>query len=68
MNRATQWLETAAYAVVSLLGAWLVWQKALRPWWGARVATAMAITRITTRRAALADTRTRRRRGRRPVR
>ncbi|MFQ6748933.1 nickel transporter, partial [Bordetella pertussis] len=36
MNRATQWLETAAYAVVSLLGAWLVWQKALRPWWGSK--------------------------------
>ncbi|GAB3071444.1 putative membrane protein [Bordetella muralis] len=32
MNRATRWLETASYALITLLGAWLVWSKALRPW------------------------------------
>ncbi|MBO9352985.1 nickel transporter [Bordetella petrii] len=32
MNRATRWLETASYALIVALGAWLVWQKALRPW------------------------------------
>ncbi|HYG41575.1 MAG TPA: nickel/cobalt transporter [Bordetella sp.] len=32
MNRATRWLETASYALIVALGAWLVWQKAVRPW------------------------------------
>lgn len=32
MNRATRWLETASYALITLLGAWLVWAKAVRPW------------------------------------
>lgn len=31
MNQATRWLELASYALVTLLGAWLVWVKALRP-------------------------------------
>jgi len=32
MNRATRWLETASYVLITLLGVWLVWTKALRPW------------------------------------
>lgn len=32
MNRATRWLETASYVLITLLGAWLVWAKAVRPW------------------------------------
>lgn len=36
MDRATLWLETASYALVVGLGAWLVWAKALRPPMGAR--------------------------------
>ncbi|MBV7485485.1 nickel/cobalt transporter [Bordetella sp. BOR01] len=32
MNRATRWLETASYALIVTLGAWLVWQKAVRRW------------------------------------
>lgn len=31
MNHATRWLELASYALVTLLGAWLVWVKAIRP-------------------------------------
>lgn len=31
MNSATRWLELASYALVTLLGAWLVWIKAIRP-------------------------------------
>ncbi|WP_342066388.1 nickel/cobalt transporter [Achromobacter kerstersii] len=31
MNQATRWLELASYALVTLLGAWLVWIKAIRP-------------------------------------
>lgn len=31
MNQATRWLELASYVLVTLLGAWLVWAKALRP-------------------------------------
>lgn len=31
MNQATRWLEVASYALVTLLGAWLVWVKAIRP-------------------------------------
>ena len=31
MNQATRWLELASYALVTLLGAWLVWVKAVRP-------------------------------------
>ena len=31
MNQATRWLELASYALVTLLGVWLVWLKALRP-------------------------------------
>src|SRR5690606_21978581 len=34
MNRATRWLETASYALITLLGLWLVWTKAVRPWLG----------------------------------
>src|SRR5690606_7550761 len=36
MNRATRWLETASYGLITLLGVWLVWTKAVRPWlsWG----------------------------------
>lgn len=31
MNEATRWLELASYALVTLLGLWLVWVKAVRP-------------------------------------
>ncbi|WP_313623675.1 nickel/cobalt transporter [Achromobacter sp.] len=31
MNQATRWLELASYVLVTLLGAWLVWVKAIRP-------------------------------------
>ncbi len=31
MNNATRWLELGSYALVTLLGAWLVWAKAIRP-------------------------------------
>nr|WP_242702749.1 nickel/cobalt transporter [Achromobacter sp. SD115] len=31
MNNATRWLELGSYALVALLGAWLVWVKAIRP-------------------------------------
>ncbi|WP_116793397.1 nickel/cobalt transporter [Achromobacter dolens] len=31
MNQATRWLELASYGLVTLLGAWLVWVKAIRP-------------------------------------
>lgn len=31
MNNATRWLELASYALVTLLGVWLVWAKAIRP-------------------------------------
>lgn len=31
MNQATRWLELGSYGLVTLLGAWLVWMKALRP-------------------------------------
>ncbi|MGH8817176.1 MAG: nickel/cobalt transporter, partial [Achromobacter pestifer] len=31
MNEATRWLELVSYALVTLLGAWLVWVKAIRP-------------------------------------
>lgn len=31
MNQATRWLELASYALVTLLGVWLVWVKAVRP-------------------------------------
>ncbi|MBB1627453.1 nickel/cobalt transporter [Achromobacter sp. UMC71] len=38
MNQATRWLELASYALVTLLGAWLVWVKAVRPLLRKRVA------------------------------
>lgn len=31
MNTATRWLELASYALVTALGAWLVWTKVIRP-------------------------------------
>ncbi len=31
MNNATRWLELASYALVTLLGLWLMWVKAVRP-------------------------------------
>ncbi|KQZ96445.1 nickel/cobalt transporter [Achromobacter sp. Root565] len=31
MNEATRWLELASYVLVTLLGVWLVWIKAVRP-------------------------------------
>lgn len=31
MNNATRWLELGSYALVTLLGMWLVWVKAVRP-------------------------------------
>lgn len=36
MNQATRWLELASYALVTLLGVWLVWVKAIRPLWRRR--------------------------------
>lgn len=36
MNRATHVLEMVSYALVLLLGLWLVWVKALRPLWRRR--------------------------------
>nr|WP_088143374.1 nickel/cobalt transporter [Achromobacter xylosoxidans] len=35
MNNATRWLELGSYALVTLLGVWLVWVKAVRPLWRA---------------------------------
>ncbi|AHV93619.1 high-affinity nickel-transport family protein [Bordetella holmesii 30539] len=32
MNAGTQWLELASHGLIVVLGAWLVWAKALRPW------------------------------------
>jgi len=32
MNLATVWLERVAYALVTVLGAWLVWVKVICPW------------------------------------
>lgn len=43
MNQATRWLELASYALVTLLGAWLVWIKAIRPLLRRRPAPAMAV-------------------------
>ncbi|HCW19393.1 nickel/cobalt transporter [Achromobacter sp.] len=40
MNQATRWLELASYALVTLLGAWLVWVKAIRPLWRRRAGPA----------------------------
>jgi nickel/cobalt transporter (NicO) family protein len=40
MNQATRWLELASYALVTLLGAWLVWVKAIRPLWRRRSSAA----------------------------
>ncbi|WP_431194743.1 nickel/cobalt transporter, partial [Achromobacter xylosoxidans] len=42
MNQATRWLELASYALVTLLGAWLVWIKAIRPLLRRRPAAAVA--------------------------
>lgn len=42
MNQATRWLELASYVLVTLLGAWLVWIKAIRPLLRRRRAAAMA--------------------------
>ncbi|WP_233234418.1 nickel/cobalt transporter [Bordetella sp. LUAb4] len=33
MNAATRWLETGSFAMIAMLGAWLVWRKAIRPLW-----------------------------------
>lgn len=47
MNQATRWLELASYALVTLLGLWLVWVKAIRPLWRRPVrATAMLPTAV----------------------
>lgn len=43
MNQATRWLELASYVLVTLLGAWLVWIKAIRPLLRRRRAPAMAV-------------------------
>ena len=40
MNNATRWLELGSYALVTLLGAWLVWVKAVRPQWRSRTGRA----------------------------
>ncbi|MCF7767909.1 nickel/cobalt transporter [Achromobacter pulmonis] len=42
MNQATRWLELASYALVTLLGVWLVWVKAIRPLWRRRTSRAAA--------------------------
>ena len=33
MNQATWWLEAVSYAVITALGAYLVWTRAVRPLW-----------------------------------
>ena len=43
MNQATRWLELASYGLVTLLGAWLVWIKAIRPLLRRRPARAAAV-------------------------
>ncbi|OMG93015.1 nickel/cobalt transporter [Achromobacter xylosoxidans] len=48
MNQATRWLELASYALVTLLGAWLVWIKAIRPLLRRRPAPAMATVAAPT--------------------
>lgn len=48
MNQATRWLELASYALVTLLGAWLVWIKAIRPLLRRRRAAAMATVAAPT--------------------
>lgn len=40
MNNATRWLELGSYALVTLLGMWLVWVKAVRPLLGTRAGRA----------------------------
>lgn len=42
MNQATRWLELASYGLVTLLGAWLVWIKVIRPLLRRRPAGAIA--------------------------
>jgi len=54
MNQATRWLELASYALVTLLGAWLVWIKAIRPLLPGRRQGAVAGTvRATTSKRAV---------------
>lgn len=48
MNQATRWLELASYALVTLLGAWLVWIKAIRPLLRRRRAATMATVAAPT--------------------
>lgn len=48
MNQATRRLELASYALVTLLGVWLVWIKAIRPLLGRRPAPAMAVAAAPT--------------------
>ncbi len=36
MNQATWWLEAVSYAVITALGAYLVWTRAVRPLWRTR--------------------------------
>ncbi|KOQ23057.1 nickel/cobalt transporter [Achromobacter xylosoxidans] len=48
MNQATRWLELASYVLVTLLGAWLVWIKAIRPLLRRRPAPAMAVAAAPT--------------------
>lgn len=48
MNQATRWLELASYALVTLLGAWLVWIKAIRPLLRRRPAAAAAPTPVAS--------------------
>lgn len=40
MNQATWWLEAVSYAVITALGAYLVWTRAVRPLWRRRGAPA----------------------------
>ncbi|HEY9270901.1 nickel/cobalt transporter, partial [Achromobacter sp.] len=44
MNNATRWLELGSYALVTLLGAWLVWVKAIRPLLRTRARRASAVS------------------------
>lgn len=53
MNQATRWLELASYALVTLLGAWLVWIKAIRPLLRRRPVPAVsAVSAVATPAAA----------------
>lgn len=54
MNQATRWLELASYGLVTLLGAWLVWVKAIRPLLRRRPAPVAPVAAVAASPAAAA--------------